>query len=131
MLYTTQATEGLPPPAAAAAEYEVIRDETPKFPEETASEHSENHAESSVIPTPMLPPFWNCEAEEFHPEEEEDVWKELNAASPSILRHRWLWAYFKLPALRLSDHIVGVATLVAHTDGCRAHLHVICNLLQA
>ncbi|KAL8450765.1 hypothetical protein Emag_003053 [Eimeria magna] len=130
MLYTTQATEGLPPLAAAAAEYQVTGDETPKFPAESASEHSDHHAECSANPTPMLPPFWNCVPEEFHAEEEEDVWKELNAASPSILRHQWLWAYFNLPALRLSDHVVGDATLVAHTDGFRTHLHVICSLLQ-
>ncbi|KAL8270989.1 hypothetical protein Esti_005087 [Eimeria stiedai] len=130
MLYTTQARRDLPPPAAAAAEYQVTSDETTKFQAESASEHFDHHAERSANPNPLLPPFWNCVAEEFHAEEEEDVWKELNAASPSVLRHQWLWAYFNLPALRLSDHIVGAATLVAHTDGCRTHLHVICSFLQ-
>ncbi|CDJ50218.1 hypothetical protein, conserved [Eimeria brunetti] len=82
---------------------------------------------------PVLPTFWGSAQESPHRgsgDASNDVWRELNSDSPSLLRLQCLWAYFNLPALSLADSVPGVASVAAQTDGFHSVVQVSSPLLH-
>lgn len=84
---------------------------------------------------PTLPRFWEAGHDGDTAAGEgnisPDVWKDLNAFSPSIQRDQYIWAYFSLPARKLREKLRGQACICGRTDGFRSFIRVHSSLLTA
>lgn len=129
MLAPVQVTGDLPP-VAADTEHHTKEAGSNETPNNLAGDTPDACLADSA---PMLPLFWAAEQDDSQVEQEDDstdVWKDLNSASPSIQCHQCLWAYFNIPALSLADHIGGLASIFAQTDGFRSVIYVTSSLLH-
>lgn len=116
-------------PAAAEAE-KGTKDVAINEEAESVSQNCDTPETCFPCSATTLPPFVNLEHSNCLMEQEDDTWKELNSASPSIQRHQCLWAYFNMPALSLADRVGGVASIFAQTDGFRSIVYITSSLLN-